>query len=235
MVAALVLTVQVSSAAISDVGCTPADRQAISFNLKMIARGNEAAVDDLADTELRGPSERCTLIHLARAARLGWLAARRVASQGGAPDLLAPVRSSLNELEQLRDDPGVALEVEYAQTAIRAAVAAAQEERGELELLLDHARDLAERLHARGRDAVWPRSFNVLAGELWLEVDRYDQARMAFTRALASAGEPIAAIGLARANVRLGNHSAACDAYRHVKGANDAWELESRRYLSGCP
>ena len=52
-----------------------------------------------------------------------------------------------------------------------------------MELLLTHARDLADGSH-RARPARWPRPFNLLAGELWLEVDRYEDARAAFERAV---------------------------------------------------
>jgi predicted Zn-dependent protease len=79
-----------------------------------------------------------------------------------------------------------------------------------LELLLSHARDLTERLVTRSRRAVWPRPYNVLAGDLWLEVDRFDDARAAFERAVKADASPLAIVGLSRALVRLGRRDEAC-------------------------
>jgi hypothetical protein len=173
-----------------------------------------------------GPSSK-----LVRSSLLGWVEARNLSAAGGAVELLGPVNRALEELDLLKDSD-LSLEVEYAQTAIRAAVAASQDERPEMELLLTHARDLSERLADRGRRAQWPRSFNLLAGELWFEVDRYDDARRAFERAVKVDGSADAWAGLARAQARLGNTAEACNAYRQIQDA--ALRAEVRAFLATC-
>src|SRR5688572_10598736 len=105
----------------------------------MISRGDDAAARDAIERGVQGPSNRCRATRLARSSLLGWVEARKLAPAGGAANLLGPATRSLEELEQLKEGELV-LDVEYAQTAIRAAVAAAQDERPEMELLLVHAR-----------------------------------------------------------------------------------------------
>ncbi len=73
----------------------------------------------------------------------------------------------------------------------------------ELELLLTHARDLTERLSRALAPSHVAATFNLLAGELWLEVDRFEEARAAFERAVKADASPIASVGLARALARL--------------------------------
>jgi hypothetical protein len=195
-----------------------------------------------ADVPVRQPSEPTTSEssatslagRLERSSLSGWTEARKLAAAGGAVELLGPVKRALEELDLLKNGE-LGLEVEYAQTAIRAAVAASQDERPEMELLLTHARDLSERLVDRGRRAQWPRSFNLLAGELWLEVDRYDEARRAFERAVKVDGSADAWAGLARAHARMGNKADACKAYRQIQGAGTALLTEARAFLATCP
>src|SRR5918993_3333391 len=149
LIFALMLALQ-TSVPIDRQGCSVDDVRAIEVDLTMLARGDDAALNEVVQKNTSGRSERCVLLRLERSALVGWFDARALAPKGGAPELLAPVRSALNELEQLKQDaPAIALDVEYAQTAVRAAVAAAQDERAEMALLLTHARDLSERLVAR--------------------------------------------------------------------------------------
>ena len=69
-------------------------------------------------------------------------------------------------------------------SAIRAAVSAAQEERDELALLLEHARDLSNQMGiGAGTPARWPLPIDELEGELWFEVDRFTESRDAYLRA----------------------------------------------------
>jgi tetratricopeptide (TPR) repeat protein len=175
----------------------------------------------------------CDLIQVATLALDGWREARALAPAGGAADLLGPVRRTLEQLDSLMPTEE-RLEAEYAHTAIRAAVAAAQDERPEMELMLTHARDLAERLQLRGRRAVWPRPLNLLVGELWFEVDRFDDARAAYQRAVAGDASPAALVGLARALARLGQTAAACTTYRRAVEAAPALRAAAAADLAGC-
>jgi tetratricopeptide (TPR) repeat protein len=175
----------------------------------------------------------CDLLRVARVALDGWSEARALAPAGGAADLLGPVQRTLEELEPLlHAEEG--LEAEYAATAIRAAIAAAQDERPEMELLLTHARDLAERLQLRGRRAVWPRPLNLLVGELWFEVDRFDDARAAYQRAATGDASPAALVGLARALARLGHTAAACTTYKRAVDAAPALRAAAAADLAHC-
>jgi tetratricopeptide (TPR) repeat protein len=147
---------------------------------------------------------------------------------------MGPVRATLDELQALRDHRDVALEAEYAHTCVQAAVAAAQDERPVMELLLTHARDLAERLQQRDRRANWPLPFNFVAGDLWFEVDRYDEARAAYERAVQSAPSALALVGLARTQSRLGRAEEACATYARVKDAAAGLRAAAAKDLSRC-
>jgi tetratricopeptide (TPR) repeat protein len=204
---------------------------------QLLAEGYDAATvlgDALMPDRKRWPGDHCPTSSLMRWALIGWVSARQLASKGGTGDLLATTRRIIDqELAALGADD-LTLEVEYAQTAIRAAISAAQDERPEMELLLVHARDLTERLIARGRRPVWPRPYNLLAAELWLEVDRYEEALAAYERAAGSEASPVAMAGLARTHARLGNQAAACAAYQKVRDVPPLRE-EAGAFLARCP
>ena len=198
---------------------------------QLLLRGDDLA----ARAALNGSAaaDRCDLLRLAPLALQGWSEARALAPAGGAAELLGVVQRTLAELQTFRQTDE-ALEAEYAETAIRAAIAAAQDERPEMELLLTHARDLSERLQLRGRRAEWPRTLNLLVGELWFEVDRFDDARVAYERAVS--GEPSAAalVGLARAQSRLGQQTAACATYKRATDAAPALRALAATDLARC-
>ena len=162
----------------------------------------------------------------------GWIAARAVAAKGGALDLLGPVNLRLKALDGL---PGTA--ARYADVAIRAAVSAAQEERDELAVFLAHARDLSATMSLTGAPAQWPVPIDELEGELWLEVDRYTEARDAYLRATRLKPGANAWIGLARASDRLGDLVGACAAYTQASstaGLPSLVEIEISLYALKC-
>ena len=206
--------------------CSSADLAALG-RVAQAMRAGDSSLQDRLDGD-------CAEITLARLALQGWADARALAPEGGPVVLLGPVHGTIDRLAAFKNSE-LDLEAQYAQTAIRAAIAAAQDERPEMELLLDHARDLSERLARRGRRAVWPRPFNLLAGELWFEVDRFETARLAFERAVKSDPSPIALVGLARAYARLENRPEACRTYARVQNAASALAEEARAFSSNCP
>ena len=235
-VAALALVVLHLASAFPDAlqpDCSDAERTALARVLEMIGRGDEAEAAAAAERGLREQTGGCDAARLARTALLGWHEARNVAPKGGAAALLGPVHQRLDQLRAITN-PSLAIEVEYAQVAIRAAVSAAQDERPEMELLLQQARDLSERLTLRQRRAMWPRPFNLLAGELWFEVDRYAEAVAAFERATAFDCTPLAYAGLGRALDALGRHDEACRAFKAASGAGAALRDEVAAFLAGC-
>lgn len=167
-----------------------------------------------------------------RLAMEGWVAARELAPKGGALELLGPVNVRLRALDGL---PGPA--ARYAEVAIRAAVSAAQEERDEMEVFLAHARDLSDAMALAGAPAQWPLPIDELAGELWLEVDRYPEARDAYLRATRAKPTANAWIGLARASDRLGDLVTACGAYSQAgatAGLPSAVQIEVSMYALKC-
>ena len=144
-----------------------------------------------------------------RLATEGWTAAREIAPKGGAVELLGPVNLRLRQLDEIPN-----MSARYAETAIRAAVSAAQEEREELGVLLTHARGLSDQMGiGGGTTPEWPLPIDELEGELWFEVDRFTEAQEAFARATKLKPTPNGWIGLARASDRLGDTVTACRAY----------------------
>lgn len=167
-----------------------------------------------------------------RVAMAGWRAARALAPKGGAIDQLGPVNQRLKELDQM---PNIA--ARYAEIAIRAAVSAAQEERDEMQLLLTHARDLSNQMGMAGTPGQWPLPIDELEGELWLEVDRFDEARAAYQHAVDTRPTPNAWIGLARSADKLGDTVTACQAYSKagsIAGLPSEVELEISLYKLKC-
>ena len=115
-------------------------------------------------------------------------------------------------------------------------MAAAQDERGEMELHLTQARDLSDRLELVKQPAVWPLAIDEAEGELWLEVDRYAEAVKAYRRAAARPGAVSALLGLARSAARAGDHALACDSYRRwlQHAPADAASQEARDHVARC-
>jgi hypothetical protein len=86
---------------------------------------------------------------------------------------------------------------------LNAAAAASQSERDEMALYLEHAERMETLLRATRQPAAPVLSVAEVAGELWLQVHRYDDAHAAFTRAESEVGKtPRVVAGLARAAVR---------------------------------
>jgi tetratricopeptide (TPR) repeat protein len=211
--------------------CREEDLAAMLRAEEQVARGDDAA----ARASLMADTAACTPRRIASLALRGWLEARALSPAGGAVNLQGPVRHTLEALvaTAAADSPW-ALDVEYAEVSIRAAIAAAQDERPEMELLLTHARDVSERLLARGRRAVWPRPFNVTAGELWFEVDRYADAVAAYDRAVRADASALARVGLARSLARLERVDEACAIYRRIEDAAPLLRAAATPDLARC-
>lgn len=217
-------------------GCdAPEVSAAMAAAAGLVQRVEDAA----AVTALQGiPACRAAVV--ARVALEAWIEARRLASVGGAPAELGAVARLLGQLEALAaEGPPSALDVQggrYAHAVIRAAVAAAQDERDEMQVYLAHARTLAASLAAAGV-RVWPLTLDEAEGELWLEVDRFAEARGAFERAVEGGGAR-SLVGLGRALQRLGDRPAACAAYRRAAvlplGEPAAGEVQSAVRQLAC-
>jgi len=169
----------------------------------------------------------------------GLIAAREAFREGGAPGALAPVREAITELGALsKGQPG---EAEIARLVLQAAAAAAQSERDEMRLYIESAMQMEVVQRAAGQRGAPLVSAAEVAGDLWLQVYRYDDARTAYTVAAERVGfTPRILSGLARAARRLNDMPAACAAYHRLV---DAWGarpalpaeiVEARAYLSDC-
>jgi hypothetical protein len=170
----------------------------------------------------------------------GWTAARSAAAEGGSAQSLARARSLLTQLDALVTGTPWRLQGEYAHALIAAAMAASQDENAEMDLYLTHARALSERLQTSSYPAQWPVPIDEAEGELWLEVDRYADAVVAFRRAVQHPNARGATwLGLARSAARLNDTSAACDGYRRWKQMEAAPSVadttEADAYLKHCP
>ena len=193
-----------------------------------------------AAAQLRGSyaaHDMCRELVVAAWAWDGWQAAVVAASRGGTDEALAPVGAALASL----GPPGpTASHGAYATAVLRAAAAAAQDERDEMQVWLEHARDLATRLALTGARARWPLPIDLVDGELWSSVDDHERAEASFTRALAERDSAAGWRGLARARDRRGNREGACAAYRKARDlagpaqATGVVATEARGYVRMC-
>ncbi|MBI3049399.1 MAG: protein kinase [Acidobacteria bacterium] len=169
----------------------------------------------------------------------GLIDAREAFREGGPADALAPVRQAIAALEAMAQGrPGSA---EIARLTLHAAAAAAQSERDEMSLYLETALEMESLQQVAGLPGAPLVSAAEVAGDLWLQVHRYDDARRAYTEAADRVGATLRILsGLARTARRLNDAAAACASYRRLL---DAWGerpglpveiAEARAYIGGC-
>jgi len=199
------------------VSCEPAEvRAVLQRAADELQRMDDAAARAVLFTAT-GLETSCRELAVASAALQGWLEARRLATVGGAPDQLGGINQVLKRLEALRiSGTPTSLTVQlasYAEAVLRAAVAAAQDERDEMQVYLGLGRDLSVSLALGAQARLWPLPIDEVEGELWLEVDRFVEARAAFERAAAAGRGARGTIGLALTADRLKDVPAACAAY----------------------
>jgi len=139
------------------------------------------------------------------------IAARDAYRFGGSAESLEPVKRALERIDSMAPLP----EGDVVRFVLRAAMAAAQSERDELALLIDHAVDLEAKLQAAGLGAAPIVTAHEAAGDLWLQVYRDDDARRAYVRAAERIGlTRRVRLGLARTAVRMSDTPTACEQYR---------------------
>jgi hypothetical protein len=127
--------------------------------------------------------------------------ARTAYAQGGSDESLAPVRQAIAALGQMaRGRPGPA---EIARLVLVAAAAAAQSEREEMAAYLTHATSMEVLQLGAGQPGAPGISALEAAGDLWLQVHRYEDAVAAYERAAMYLGmTPRIETGLAKATPR---------------------------------
>jgi hypothetical protein len=170
----------------------------------------------------------------------GLVDAQAAFREGAPPEALAPVREAIASLEAIaKGRPGTAA---IARMVLQAAAAAAQSERDETRLYLESALQMEALQRAAGQPGAPLVSAAEVAGDLWLQVHRYDDARRAYREAAGQLGFTARVLaGLARSSRRLNDTDAACTAYRRLL---DVWGVrpgasaelsEARAFVAGCP
>ncbi len=225
-----------SGVSVQPLPCTDAERAALAEAAERMQTLDDRAAAERLQSNVPSP---CRDLMLARLATAGWVEARALAAVGGDPAELTEVNEILRALDRLGTDPSARLDerlqTAYATAAIRAAVAAAQDERPEMEVLLAHARDVAASLAGARHAALWPLGIDDLEGELWLEVDWFDRAQATFERASPANRSARSRVGLARTLRRLADPGA-CQAFTDAAAMNlgAAARREVDEYLDRC-
>ena len=170
----------------------------------------------------------------------GLLGAREAVRTGGTPDSLRDVRSAANALSRRAE--GGERRWEVASMMMRAVAAASQYERDEMAIYLAEATRIEVMLRAANMPAVPFISAHELAGDLWMQVHRFEDARTAYQRAADVVGRTgRVRLGLARAAARLVDRQSACREYRSFlewwggRGETPAEVMEARTFVnSSC-
>jgi tetratricopeptide (TPR) repeat protein len=182
-------------------GAQPCSEAATSALRDASARAQASDLPGAVD-RLRGAvGEPCEATDVAVVYLSGLSAALDAYNQGGSEESLAPVREAIAALDKASGQrPGAA---EIARLVLVAAAAAAQSEREEMAAFLTHATAMESLQFAAKQPGAPVLSAHEVAGELWLQVHQFDDARAAFERAAVLVGmTPRIAGGLARAAAR---------------------------------
>ncbi len=144
----------------------------------------------------------CTAAEVEAVYVRGWDAAQAAATVGGPAESLTAVREAIATLDRMAG--GVHGPAEIARFVLAAAADAAQDERDEMALFLDHAVALERTqldAHQPGAPGI---AAHEAAGDLWLQVHRYEDAKRAYEQAKAVLGStPRIESGLARVEAAL--------------------------------
>lgn len=198
-----------------------------------LARGLDVAA---AAARLESAPATCAHLRMAALYLRALQRARDAYRTGGDAASLQPVTSAIETFE--RASAAGDRHAELAQVLLMAAAAASQSERGDMELLLEHATALERRLMRDGDAAVWGISAHEVAGDLWLQVHRFEAAAAAYTAAAELIGStPRITLGLARVAAQMKQAETACRGYRSFvsgwTGAASANEIaEARAFIA---
>jgi hypothetical protein len=177
------------------------------------ARADAFDLAGAADAFAAAAAAGCSDARLSAVYLRALVAAREAYRFGGSPESIAPVERALAELD--REPLRSAGETQVVRFVLQAAIAAAQSEREEVALLIEHAIDLETQRRSAGLSGAPVITAMEMAGDLWLQVHRYDDARRAYRRAADRVGRtPRVVLGLARTAARLSDGATACMEYR---------------------
>ena len=185
-----------------DAALAAARTQVVRFNSSSAERELVTAGRGGCDVEL-------VLIYLR-----GLTAAKAAYASGGDESSLAPVRAAI---AAVGERAALGETAEIVGFVLRAAMAAAQSERDEMAALLAQALQVERNRGARGLAGAPLISAHEIAGELWLQVHRYDEAAAAYRIGRGFAGDsPRTTVGLARSLARQNQIGDACPEYRRL-------------------
>ena len=204
-------------------------RQAVA-----LARGFDlpAAAERLEQPPLR----RCAQVGVAALYLRALQSAREAYRSGGDATALQPVTLAIATLEQQAATGD--RHAELARVILMAAAAAAQSERSDMALLLDHALALERQMVRDGNGGAAGVTAHEAAGDLWLQVHRFDAAVAAYVAAAELFGNtPRITLGLARTAVQMKQTEPACRAYRTLvidwTGSSSVAEIvEARAFVA---
>jgi hypothetical protein len=233
MVIVLAFSMLVTSA---QPGCSPEAMMAVDRAAMLAAEFDLAGAAAQLETESVSGCETAQIgIRYAR----GLMAAQESFRQGGSLESLAPVRQAIAGLEVVsKGRPGSAA---VARLMLQAASAAAQSEVDEMRLYLESAIHMESLQRAAGQPGAPLVSAAETAGELWLQLHRYDDARRAFAEARAQTGSTARVLaGIGRAAQRLRDTDIACAAFRELleawgaRPARPSEIAEAQAYVADC-
>ncbi len=185
----------------------------------VLASANErAARFDLraAMTGLAADLSTCTETSVAYWYLHGLVAAREAYRFGGSPESLEAVNVAMAQLAERSQESAAA---EIARVVLLAASSGAQSERDEMGLFLKHALALERQQRSAGLAGAPIVSAHEVAGDLWLQVHRFEDARRAYLEAATQIGTTRrVTLGLARTAARLGDFRTSCERYRVLVG-----------------
>lgn len=145
----------------------------------------------------------------------GLMAARQAYARGGDQASLRPVREAIARLDSA--SKAGSRPAELASLVLQAAASAAQSEREEMAVFLEHALRIESSQLEAGLSSAPIVTAHEAAGDLWLQVHQYARARDAYQSAVKRLGaKPRLTLGLARVAVRLKQTGTACAEYRSL-------------------
>ncbi len=202
----------------------------------LAAAQERAAVFDVqgAVAVLAADVSSCTGTFVAYWYLRGLVAAHEAYRYGGSPESLEPVKGAIARLAARNEAPAA----EIARVLLLAASSAAQSEREEMGLFLEHALNLERQQRSAGLAGAPIVSAYEIAGDLWLQVHRFEDARRAYLDAATQIGTTRrVTLGLARTAFRVADLPTACEQYRSLvkewpqRGGEPPELIEARTFL----
>jgi hypothetical protein len=214
----------------------PCGVEAAALTARAAARAQELDLSESARLYSEASRIGCDSAAVAAVYLEGLQAARDAYRAGGSDASLESVRKAIAALEA-RSSAGDRT-ADVARMTLLAAAAAAQSERDDTATFVAQATYLERLLFTATPRAMLPVTAHEVAGDLWLQVHRFDTAQEAYRAASALVGmTPRIATGLARTAVQLKDVAGACASFRALlelwkgRDGSPAAVEEARRYV----